>query len=214
MIQAQPQIKALPSKFNGVTFRSRLEARVAVFLTHIGARWEYEYEGFDLPSGYYLPDFWLPDVLARESRGLRGAWLEVKPLYDPTGVYQDALYELSYRTGGIGYLFSGDIRGLDYHGRGHQTPSHNLIETGFIRIEWGNQHEEQLAQAARDEDKLNIEWLSSVKANGGYDVWDNCMAFQSNGRDVHVEFSGGSYEWGNPAITAAAVEKALSWRFE
>lgn len=32
--------------------------------------WEYEREGYQLPSGWYVPDFWLPQV---------GMWAEVKP---------------------------------------------------------------------------------------------------------------------------------------
>lgn len=41
----------------GRLFRSRLEARCAVFLTTLGLEWQYEPEGFELPSGRYLPDF-------------------------------------------------------------------------------------------------------------------------------------------------------------
>lgn len=29
-------------------------------MTELGVEWHYEYEGFALPSGNYLPDFWLP----------------------------------------------------------------------------------------------------------------------------------------------------------
>lgn len=51
-------IPALPTRHAGVLFRSRLEARWAVFFDHLGIRWEYEPEGFRLPSGEgYLPDF-------------------------------------------------------------------------------------------------------------------------------------------------------------
>lgn len=64
-------IPALPTKHAGVLFRSRLEARYAVFFDSLGIRWEYEPQGFLLPSGDgYLPDFWLPDL---------GCYAEVKP---------------------------------------------------------------------------------------------------------------------------------------
>jgi hypothetical protein len=44
-------------------FRSRLEARWAVFFDACGIKYEYEPEGFDLGNGvYYLPDFYLPEV--------------------------------------------------------------------------------------------------------------------------------------------------------
>ena len=53
------EIKALPTSYGGSNFESRLEARWAVFFDSIGVGWEYEPEGFDLPSGWYLPDFYI-----------------------------------------------------------------------------------------------------------------------------------------------------------
>ena len=51
-------IKAIETKYQGYRFRSRLEARWAVFLDALGVEWEYEPEGFDLGDGQaYLPDF-------------------------------------------------------------------------------------------------------------------------------------------------------------
>lgn len=38
------------------------EARWAVFFDTMGIHWEYEVEGFELESGRYLPDFWLPTL--------------------------------------------------------------------------------------------------------------------------------------------------------
>ena len=50
-------IAAIQTEAFGCLFRSRLEARCAVFLEAMGLRWDYEPEGFELPSGRYLPDF-------------------------------------------------------------------------------------------------------------------------------------------------------------
>lgn len=50
-------IKPIETRYAGCRFRSRLEARWAVFFDHAQIPWEYEPEGFDLDSGYYLPDF-------------------------------------------------------------------------------------------------------------------------------------------------------------
>jgi len=50
-------IPAIQTEAFGCLFRSRLEARCAVFLEAMGLRWDYEPEGFELPSGRYLPDF-------------------------------------------------------------------------------------------------------------------------------------------------------------
>lgn len=59
-------IKALPTTYNGVQFRSRTEARWAAYFDLMGVEWRYEDEAYELPSGGYLPDFYLPkhDVYA------------------------------------------------------------------------------------------------------------------------------------------------------
>jgi hypothetical protein len=65
------EIKAIETAYKGYRFRSRLEARWAVFFDSLGVCWEYEKEGFDLgEEGWFLPDFWLPGL---------GVWFEVKP---------------------------------------------------------------------------------------------------------------------------------------
>jgi hypothetical protein len=55
-------LKAIETSYKGYRFRSRLEARWAVFFDHIwSVKWEYEKEGYDLGNGImYLPDFWIP----------------------------------------------------------------------------------------------------------------------------------------------------------
>lgn len=50
-------LKAIETLYKGYRFRSRLEARWAVFFDAVGADWKYEVEGYQLPSGWYLPDF-------------------------------------------------------------------------------------------------------------------------------------------------------------
>ena len=50
-------IKPIETYYNGYRFRSRLEARWAVFFDAIGVKYDYEPEGFQTQSGYYLPDF-------------------------------------------------------------------------------------------------------------------------------------------------------------
>jgi len=53
-------IKPIETFYNGYRFRSRLEARWAVFFDEIGAKYEYEPEGFCINENiYYLPDFLL-----------------------------------------------------------------------------------------------------------------------------------------------------------
>lgn len=66
-------MKAIETRYKGYRFRSRLEARWAVFFDAIPLAWEYEPEGVVLPSGPYLPDFYLPRF---------DVWAEVKPADD------------------------------------------------------------------------------------------------------------------------------------
>lgn len=85
-------IEPLPSYWHGEKFRSRTEARWAVFFDAIGLRWEYEPQGYRLDDGtWYLPDFWLP--------GMR-LWAEVKPETGPT---EDEADRVGALVAGSGY---------------------------------------------------------------------------------------------------------------
>lgn len=66
-------VRPIETRAYGHRFRSRLEARWAVFFTNFGLRWEYEPEGFAVDGAAYLPDFrvWTPQG--------EPIWYEVKP---------------------------------------------------------------------------------------------------------------------------------------
>lgn len=69
-------MKAIETVYKGYKFRSRLEARWAVFFDAIGAEWEYEPEGYILNDGtFYLPDFLLHNVYGR---GASEIYVEIK----------------------------------------------------------------------------------------------------------------------------------------
>lgn len=71
-------MKPIETFYKGFHFRSRLEARWAVFFDTMGFEWEYEPEGFSLEGDfdgdtlYYLPDFKLKE-------GRVEIYVEVKP---------------------------------------------------------------------------------------------------------------------------------------
>lgn len=83
-------MKAIPTDWGGWLFRSRLEARWAIFFTALALPFVYEPEGYDLgAAGWYLPDFWLPLV---------SMWAEVKPQpFDETERHRCA--ELARQSG-------------------------------------------------------------------------------------------------------------------
>lgn len=64
-------INPIQTEYNGYLFRSRLEARWAVFFDAAGIEYQYEPEGFIgcYDNAYYLPDFYLPQF---------GVYAEVK----------------------------------------------------------------------------------------------------------------------------------------
>ncbi len=78
-------IAAIETHYAGYRFRSRLEARWAVFFDALGIAWQYEPQGFDSSENWalcgglerpvqYLPDFFLPSPYGRH----HGLWVEVK----------------------------------------------------------------------------------------------------------------------------------------
>ncbi|MBQ2347040.1 MAG: hypothetical protein II388_01545 [Clostridia bacterium] len=79
-------IMPLETFYHGVYFRSKTEARFAVFLDCIGIKWEYEPQGFSLGNGLnYLPDFKIYNVSTYHGDVFRTydyMWVEVKGIWD------------------------------------------------------------------------------------------------------------------------------------
>src|SRR5690625_2304014 len=99
-LQKDNSIKPIETRYKGYRFRSRLEARWAVFFDALGIEWQYEPEGYVLEDGtWYLPDFWLPQI---------GKYVEVKG-GNPTGGEQDKCGMLARATGKDVWLTFGDI---------------------------------------------------------------------------------------------------------
>lgn len=68
----RPASRSIPTWYGDQKFRSQLEARTAALLDHLGLVWTYEPQGYDLPSGKYLPDFLV--TVDRKTK----FWIEVK----------------------------------------------------------------------------------------------------------------------------------------
>jgi hypothetical protein len=99
-LSTSPRIRAIETRYRGYRFRSRLEARWAVFFDTLGVPYDYEPEGYALPSGPYLPDFFLPRAANR------GMWVEVKPA-DPQLLEGSKLSELCDHTTRYGFFVCG-----------------------------------------------------------------------------------------------------------
>lgn len=83
----KPSIKAIETRYKGYRFRSRLEARWAVFFDACGIKWVYEPEGFLLNNGEsYLPDFFLPDFeIYAEVKAISGDFRKSRLFCESTG---------------------------------------------------------------------------------------------------------------------------------
>lgn len=85
-------MKAIETVDKGIRFRSRLEARWAVFFDAVGVKYQYEPEGYVLSDGTrYLPDFYLPDIKM---------WVEVKGVMSNADqrkidLFREAIFEES-----------------------------------------------------------------------------------------------------------------------
>lgn len=125
-------IKAIETRYAGCHFRSRLEARWAVFFDHLGIRWEYEPQGFKVglgPGIRYLPDFWLPDL---------NTWVEVKgadanldrSLLSAAMDYGEGLpgmADTGSETGRGGLLLLGPVDAPRKWGLTWRVPTHTLL---------------------------------------------------------------------------------------
>lgn len=90
-------IQPIETRYKGCRFRSRLEARWAVFFDAAGIAWSYEPQGYVIDGQAYLPDFFLPAF---------DSFFEVKGRHD----YDEALLQrFSTGTGMRVILAIGDI---------------------------------------------------------------------------------------------------------
>ncbi len=91
-------MKVIQTHYAEHYFRSRLEARYAVFFDALNETWEYEKEGYDLDDGdWYLPDFWLPRI---------GCYVEIKGQHSTKDEIRKCR-KLQFYTGNDVVIFNG-----------------------------------------------------------------------------------------------------------
>lgn len=94
---SHPVATPIPTFYKGYHFRSRLEARWAVWLDALEIRFRYEVEGFEIGGTRYLPDFFIDDS---------ETFLEVKPTHDFEGTAK--AHKLA-KSGRNIVVFTGDV---------------------------------------------------------------------------------------------------------
>jgi hypothetical protein len=123
----------IETHYAGYRFRSRTEARWAVFFDELGVRYQYEPEAYFLGDGVgsYLPDFFI--TMNPEQSGA-GCWVEIKG-QKPTDTELRKLFALQQATKHTALLFVGppgfDADPYEYdsvYGYGWVRPHHEDFE--------------------------------------------------------------------------------------
>ena len=188
----QTKLKAIDTFYNGYRFRSRLEARWAIFFDEMKIKYEYEKEGYDLDGVWYLPDFWIPSWKA---------FVEIKG-QEPTQREIDKCLKLKDQVGRTKVImFTGD----PYNGNGY-----------FFRGPFNKLNDKPGYERGVFEDSSPVKRLQGIKLNGMCEhcgmIWVDCgglpmsitdkerCGFDSDGSDCWQRGSGDS-----PRIARAAT---------
>ena len=170
---ARSKIKAIETEYKGYRFRSRLEARWAVFFDALGIKWEYEIEGYNIFGEGYLPDFWLPGFCC---------FAEIKPDPQP----EDTLYhnftivvnKAIILLCGYPWEYTGTFYGFDSCDSGGGTYSSECVVMSPMALVI---HEER-----SDRSILVSEWISNPDVVESYNYngsepwswdWEECKNF-------------------------------------
>jgi len=165
-------IKAIETVYKGYRFRSRLEARWAVAFDAMGVHWQYEPEGFQLPSDdWYLPDFRV------KSCGY-SAWIEVKG-----GIWSDE--EGLYEGGGESPLpFEGKEKTEEF--------SSFIMKKGGVVFLLGDIPDPDCKGEIKNQKNMFV----SVRSDYRDEIWANCCLTIKDCESglIYADYFFGSYD--------------------
>lgn len=168
-------MQAIQTKYNGYKFRSRLEARWAVFFDAAGIEYQYEPEGFKLDDGtMYLPDFYLPNVRTRsyEKEYDEGIWVEVKGKMNPEDLRKIDLFSKTNKI-----LVIGDV-----------PKSYDDIEIDYNMIYWSwNFIDGDSYWAYFSKDLNGNVWLAGPEWDEYYDGFERLNSAYTKARQARFE---------------------------
>jgi hypothetical protein len=158
-------IKPIETIYNGYRFRSRLEARWAVFFDTLNIEYRYEAEGFDLDGVRYLPDFFLP----KQDR-----WIEVKPDIPTPGEREKAVRLCLASEKHVSILAGdvwSDVKSFNFGGIKDGTTREGLTKT-------------------YSQNRFKIRWITTTECF----IWDeNNQLF--SGFDLKRQYAWGEAVW-------------------
>ena len=186
-------IKPIETEYKGYKFRSRLEARWAVFFDAIGAKWEYEPEGFELADGTrYLPDFLLHGVRGRGQEN-GDIYVEIKGVMTPDDLHKiemfgsdDDEFKKQHRV-----IVFGQIPDAEW------VPAHDGIGPYWRFDYW---------RGSDDDVFYNLEYSE------GDNYWTEPKAGKGGG--LVLDYPDDPYDYVDDNLTEAAFRKARQARFE
>lgn len=182
------EIKAIETVYKGYRFRSRLEARWAVFFDEIGARWEYEPEGYRLKDGTcYLPDFLLHNVRGRGADDNGDIFVEIKGILTKADFHKIKQFPMPIIIFG-------------------QIPDATWRE-GYYS--WSGEH---YAHWEFDYTKDNNEYFYNLEFSEGDYYWTEPKAGHNGG--LVLDYPDDPYVFVDDKLTAKAFTKAKQARFE
>lgn len=164
------RVKAIETSYAGCRFRSRLEARWAVVLDHLEIPWEFEPQGYDLPSGKYLPDFRIPGPNGKPF------FVEIKGPVPNTHEFEVAT-EINLYVAPL-VIFSGDIPRR--RGDGTAWVCAPVAGEGRMVTEWE-------WSMTTPEEALIFGGSHQFPPNGELDGWDEALTAGRSARFEHGE---------------------------
>lgn len=198
-------MNAIETRYANCRFRSRLEARYAVFFTRLGIQWQYEPEGYALEIGPYLPDFFLPRF---------GVYVEIKPTWETARPFCKVLRSFRDEVGAILLFVGTPVEVVEAGGRPriqrycHWTGAGLLFCVECCDSSGGSAELEAFLGADRDHEAvLNVlAWKDRTlyRCHNMVETIKRAIVCQSpEGRDMAIY-----------APYSAAIEAARSARFE
>lgn len=194
-------VTALETTYAGCRFRSRLEARWAVFLDKLGIQWRYEPQGFELPSGEcYLPDFHLPDL---------DLWVEVKGDEREFRQHGSRYAQAAAALGGSGLMVLGPVPDLRFGLPQHfvLTPHEHCCGRPVLclHVAWSDmlRHPGGVREVGFPCTELDTHDLATLPALKGYNL----------GRASYTD-PGPVDNWPDLGVGESAYRAARSARFE
>ena len=208
-------VKSIETVYNGYRFRSRLEARWAVFFDNAYIKYEYEPEGFEVNWAdevyRYLPDFYLPELKV---------YVEVKPSLDKLMEEQEKIsYMIDYRNTPIsdGLLILGQIPNYQSWYEGGKP-----IAPKFLFYKWNKGVESYLAviDSTHGKPKLFLEdyGLNTSAPELPSSCINDDLTYYAYGMSIDIDgyyFKMSDHDWSNISEDMrSAYNAARQARFE